>query len=336
MAPSAEDDLIATYFAPIAGAAGLGLVDDAALMTPPAGCDLVVTVDGVSQGRHFLDDPPETIARKALRVNLSDLAAKGADPLGFVLMLATPASWSVAARAAFLKPFAAALGEDARAYGCPLIGGDTIAADGPLTLAITAFGAVPKGRMVPRTGARAGDLIVVSGTIGDAALGLKLRRALEKDARGASALLSLSQAHQDYLLDAYRHPRPRNALATALRDYAHAAMDVSDGLVGDVVKMLRASGVGGVIEVEAAPLSDAARAALALDPALLRTVATGGDDYEVAACCSEAEWPALRARAEAAGVPFTPIGQAGARGEAVSVAPARWSGLLASGSFSHF
>lgn len=332
---SAEDDLIAKYFAPIAGAGGLSLLDDAALIAPPEGCELVVTVDGVSQNRHFLDDPPALIARKALRVNLSDLAAKGADPLGFVLTLALPSSWAIAQRETFLQPFAEALGEDARAYDCPLIGGDTIAIDGPLTLSITAFGAVPKGKMVPRTGAKPGDLIITSGTIGDAALGLKLRRAREGDAR-AKSLLSLSSTQQDFLLDAYLHPRPCNVLARALREHAHAAMDISDGFVGDIVKMLRASGVGGEINVEAAPLSDAARAALALDPALRRTIVTGGDDYEIAACCAEKHWPALSALAQKAGVPFAIVGRVAGEGEAISIAPAAYADLLSSGSFSHF
>ena len=164
-----EDDLIARYFAPLAGAAGLALKDDAALMTPPKGSDLVLTVDALVAGVHFFaDDPPDAIARKALRVNLSDLAAKGARPLGFLLALALPADWT----ADWLGGFAKGLGADGELYDCPLLGGDTVKTPGPLTLSITAFGAVRSGRMPARTGARPGDLLYVSGTIGDAALGL--------------------------------------------------------------------------------------------------------------------------------------------------------------------
>ena len=333
---SAEDDLIARYFAPIAGPGGLNLRDDAARIVPPDGCDLVVTVDAVSQGRHFLDDPPASIARKALRVNLSDLAAKGADPLGFVLTLALPATWDSVAREAFLAPFAEALGEDARRFECPLLGGDTIAIDGPLTLSITAFGSAPRGRMIPRTGAKTGDLIIVSGTIGDAALGLKLRRALQGDPRGAAALLALGEIDRAYLLDAYAHPRPRNGLSVALRDHVHAAMDISDGFIGDIAKMLAASGVGGEIDAAAAPLSSAAQAALALDPALRRTILTGGDDYEIAACCSGHAWPALKAIGETIGLPLTLVGRVGAAGEAIRVVPEAFANLLSSGSYSHF
>ncbi|WP_342363040.1 thiamine-phosphate kinase [Terrarubrum flagellatum] len=334
--PSAEDDFISRYFAPIAGEGGLKLKDDAALIAPPAGCELVVTTDGVSQGRHFLDDAPASIARKALRVNLSDLAAKGADPLGFVLTLALPASWDASTRDAFMRPFAQGLGEDAAAYGCSLLGGDTMAIDGPLTLSITAFGAVGKGCMVRRTGAQPGDLLVVSGTIGDAALGLKLRRAIEGDQRGATKLLGLSDEHRAFLLDAYLHPRPRNVLARALRDHAHGAMDISDGFIGDFAKMLEASGVGGVIDATAAPLSAAGQAAVALDPALQRTAVTGGDDYEIAAACSVQAWPALAKLGEQAGVPLTVIGRVGQPGESIMVEPAAFASLLSSGSYSHF
>src|SRR6476620_575844 len=169
-----EADLIARYFAPLAGPAGLGLRDDAALMRPPPGEDLVLTTDALVAGVHFFaDDPPGAIARKALRVNLSDLAAKGANPAGFLLSLALPTDW----QQDWLTKFADALSEDARRFACPLLGGDTIRSPGDLFISITALGTVPCGKMVPRTGARAGDRIFVSGTIGDAAAGLMLRRA---------------------------------------------------------------------------------------------------------------------------------------------------------------
>ncbi|MET0606136.1 MAG: thiamine-phosphate kinase [Beijerinckiaceae bacterium] len=332
---SSEHDLIARHFAPIAGPGGLKLLDDAGRISVRAGHELVVTVDGVSAGRHFLDDAPASIAKKALRVNLSDLAAKGAEPLGFVLMLAMPAAWDADRREEFLASFAAGLAEDSRAYACPLIGGDTIAIDGPLTISITAFGSVPLGRMTPRTGARPGDLIVVSGTIGDAAIGLKLRRAVEAG-EGNAPLLSLSSEHRDYLLDSYLHPRPRNALALALREHAHAAMDISDGFIGDIAKMLQASGVGGVIKANAAPLSDAAKAAIALDAVLQRTALTGGDDYEIAATCARQAWPSLRDAGEKAGLPLTIVGRVSEADAPVLVEPASLASLLSAGSFSHF
>src|SRR5947209_7857685 len=171
---SGEDRLIARYFRPLASAPGArALIDDAATFTPPADADIVLTTDAIVGGVHFFpDDPPDAIARKALRVNLSDLAAKGAKPAGFVVTLALPKGigddW--------LKGFARGLGADAKTYDCPLLGGDTVYTPGPVTISITAFGTVPKATMVKRSGARVGDHVVVTGTIGDAALGLKLRK----------------------------------------------------------------------------------------------------------------------------------------------------------------
>ena len=290
-----EDELIAHYFAPLAGPGGLGLRDDAALLAPPAGCELVVTCDAVVAGVHFFpDDPPDAIARKALRVNLSDLAAKGADPLGFLLALALPDGWTPD----WLAAFAQGLGDDARAYACPLLGGDTVRTPGPLTVSITAMGAVPAGRMVRRTTARPGDLLYVTGTIGDAALGLQVRQ-------GRLGAPSEGRAH---LLDRYLLPRPRNTLAPALRAHASAAMDVSDGLIGDCTKLLRASGVGGCIELARVPLSLAARAAIARDPALLETALTGGDDYEVLCAVPPDRAAAIEAMAVGFGVAATLVG----------------------------
>ncbi|BDV34000.1 thiamine-monophosphate kinase [Methylocystis iwaonis] len=263
-----EDELIARVFAPIAGPAALGLKDDAALIEPSPEAT-VATVDMLVAGVHFFaDDPPGAIARKALRVNLSDLAAKGAAPIGFLLSLALPADWTND----WLKAFAAGLAEDAATFAAPLIGGDTTATPGPLTISITALGRT--SRFAPRTGARAGDAIYVSGTIGDAALALALRR----DAKLAARLSPLARAH---LLDRYLLPRPRLDLVSLLRHHASAAMDVSDGLAGDLAKLCAASGVGAVVEAPTVPLSDAAREAIALAPSLFETALTGGDDYEI-------------------------------------------------------
>jgi len=214
---SGEDDLIARYFMPLASDPGaFGLIDDAAILKGSSD-DLVVTTDAIVEGVHFLpDDPPDTIARKALRVNLSDLAAKGALPAGFVLTLALHE-----ANERWLAPFAQALGEDAKHFGCPLLGGDTVSTPGPLTISITVFGRVPEGRMVRRSGALAGDVVVVTGTIGDATLGLSLLQ--HGSAQG-------SPAQQQALIARYRVPQPRSGLAEAVRDHARGAMDVSDGL----------------------------------------------------------------------------------------------------------
>src|SRR5882757_1139800 len=217
---SAEDSLIARYFKPLATDPGaFGLVDDAAVLKA-AGEDIVVTTDAIVEGVHFLpDDPPDTIARKALRVNLSDLAAKGATPAGFVLTLALRG-----ADEAWLQPFASALGEDAAQFGCPLLGGDTVSTPGPLMISVTAFGRVPAGKMVHRSGARPGERVMVTGTVGDAALGLAVLKGGKIHAAASSA------AARDHLISRYRVPQPRTALAEIVREYASAAMDVSDGL----------------------------------------------------------------------------------------------------------
>ena len=300
---SAEDRLIARYFRPLATSPGaLGLGDDAAVLAPPPGCDLVLTTDGVIAGVHFFpDDAPEHVARKVLRMNLSDLAAKGARPLGFLLSVALPAT----ADEAWIAGFAAGLGADAERYGCPLLGGDTDHTPGPISASITAFGAVPQGKMVRRSTAAAGDRVVVTGTIGDAALGVRLRRDPALAAR-----LQLSPAERDYLLQRYLLPEPRNALADAVRQHASAAIDVSDGLAGDLAKLCRASGVAAEIDVARVPLSRAARAALDADPTLLETALTGGDDYEIVLTLPPALLASLHHAAETVGVEVTEIGRA--------------------------
>jgi thiamine-monophosphate kinase len=302
---SAEDQLIARYFRPLATHPGaLGLADDAALLTPPAGCDVVLTTDGVIAGVHFFaDDPPAGIARKALRMNLSDLAAKGARPLGFLLALSLP----VATDETWIGAFAAGLGEDAERYGCPLMGGDTDRTPGPLAVSITAFGAVPHGKMVRRSTAKPGDCIVVTGTIGDAALGVLLRR----DA-GLAKRWRLTDAMTAHLKQRYLLPEPRNALADAVLQNASAAMDVSDGLAGDLAKLCRASNVAAEIEVARVPLSDAVRAAVAADAALIETAVSGGDDYEIVLTLAPANLVSFRAAAHTAGVPVTEIGRVAA------------------------
>lgn len=320
-----EDDLIARFFAPLAGPQGLGLLDDAALLTPPPGADLVLTKDALVAGVHFFaDDPPGAIARKALRVNLSDLAAKGAEPLGFLLALALPEDWT----GAWLDAFASGLGEDCAQYQCPLFGGDTVKTPGPLMVSITALGAVPHGRMARRTGVRPGDLLYVSGSIGDAALGLRLRQ-------GKAS--GLSEPHRRFLIDRYLLPQPRYALTAAMRDFAHAGMDVSDGFVGDMAKMLRVSGVGARIDMARLPMSEAARAAIAAEPDLWTIAATGGDDYEILAGVAPEHAKAFEAAASRAGAPVTCVGEATGRGEPVRFVDGDGAPIVFnSGAYSHF
>lgn len=292
-----EFDLIASLFAPMAGEGALGLLDDAAVLTPSPGMDLVITKDALVEGVHFFaDDPPASIARKALRVNLSDLAAKGAKPRGFLLALGRGARQTDE----WLAEFAVALAGDSRAYGIALLGGDTVKAKQGF-FSITAFGEVPAGRMVKRQGGKPGDLLYVSGTIGDAALGLKLR--LEPEAAWARAL---APEHRAHLLDRYLHPEPRMMLAPALLAHASAAMDISDGLVGDADKL--AAALGRDIEIAAVPLSAAVRAAVSLEPALLDVALTGGDDYEILAAVPPENAVAFENEALRSGTPVAKIG----------------------------
>lgn len=303
---SGEETFIRRHFAPLAGPGALSLRDDAALIRPPPGCDLVVTTDAVVAGVHFFaSDPAGDIARKALRVNLSDLAAKGASPLGFLLTIALP----VTIGDDFVVPFAAALGADASHFACVLLGGDTVATPGPLTISITAIGHVPSGTMVPRDGARDGDNLFVTGTIGDAALGLLV---LKDDPR----LAPLSSVHRDFLVDRYRNPQPRNALANVVRECATAAMDVSDGFAGDLTKMLGLAGLSAQIDITDVPLSVAASTAVATSPDLRQTIITGGDDYEILCTVATERTDDLRKLAAPTGVIFTCVGRT-TRGNAV-------------------
>jgi thiamine-monophosphate kinase len=324
-AGSGEDRLIARFFKPLTTVPGaLALTDDAAFITPPQSCDLVLTADMIVGGVHFLvDDPAELIARKAMRVNLSDIAAKGAAPLGFLVSLALPPgideSW--------LAGFAAGLQGDADAYRCPLYGGDTTRTPGPVTVSVTMAGTVPSGTMVKRASAKPGDKVYVTGTIGDAALGL----VMQKDAGRP-----VSDAARKHLIDRYRLPQPRNALAEAVRTHASAAMDVSDGLVGDLAKLCRVSGVAARIETVRVPFSDAARELMATDAALLETAVTGGDDYEIVCTVPAEKVSSFESAAATARVPVAAIG-AVAEGQGLDVRGPDGAPLaLHRTSFSHF
>jgi thiamine-monophosphate kinase len=297
---SPEDRLIAQYFRPLATHPGtFGFTDDCSALAPPPGHDLVLKTDGLIAGVHFFpDDPADGVARKALRVNLSDLAAKGAAPLGFLLAIALPKGFSES----WLAGFTRGLGEDAQAYGCPLLGGDTDATPGPISISIAAVGTLPHGSMVRRAGAKVGDHVFVSGTIGDAALGLLVRQ-------GKAASWNLDAALSDHLVSRYRLPQPRMALAEAVRVHASAAMDVSDGLAADLAKLCRTSAVSADIEVARVPLSAAAAQALAAAPALIEPILTGGEDYEILCAVPADAVAAFRTAASQADVAVTDIGR---------------------------
>jgi thiamine-monophosphate kinase len=283
----AEFSLIARHFRPLAGPGALHLADDAALFTPPPGRELVLSADAMVAGVHFLpDDPPATVGRKLLRVNLSDLAAKGAVPVGYLMTVSTPKDTPDA----WFAGFAAGLALDQADYGVVLLGGDTTSTPGPVSLSLTVIGHVAPGTAVLRSGARPGDEIWVTGTIGDGALGLQVALGKLADDSG-------------HLLERYRLPRPRVGLRLA--GVASAAMDVSDGLVQDLAHLCRAGGVAAEIEADAVPLSEAA---LAAGPAWLETCLTGGDDYELLLAVPAHRRAALVSEAARVGIAVTRIG----------------------------
>lgn len=323
-----ETDLIAGHFASWAGEGAFALSDDAAVLRPRPDHDIVVTVDAIVAGVHFLPgDPPASVAAKALGVNISDVIAKGAKPKGFLLSLVRPAfiddDW--------LTAFAIGLRAVSQHFACPLLGGDTTSTGGPLILSVTAFGEVPAGAMVRRAGANVGDIIAVTGTIGDAAIGLGLRLKT-----AAPALAALAPDLAGELVDRYLHPRPYLAASSLVRDYASAAMDVSDGLVGDLGKLLKTSHRGGQFSLADVPFSRAVREAIRLEPGLLEVAVTGGDDYQALFTTAPERWPALAKAAAAAQVPLSRIGHVTDRPDLTVIDKDGASVVFARGSFSHF
>ncbi len=296
MARSGEFDLIARHFAPLAAdrCGAFGLTDDAALFEVSDGAGRIVTTDSLVEGTHFLpDDPPDRVARKALRVNLSDLAAMGAAPEAYTLALQIPAERDDGWIAALAQGLAA----DQARFGVTLIGGDTVSARGPAMLTVTAIGRLDRGKPLRRNGATAGDDVYVSGTIGDGGLGLRARR-------GEAA--GLDTVQRQFAIDRYQLPEPRVALGPALVGTATACLDVSDGLVADLGHLAQASGLAAEILLDDVPRSDAAAAAM--DYRESERIAAG-DDYELLFTAPPAQRDAVAAIARTAGTPVTRIGR---------------------------
>jgi thiamine-monophosphate kinase len=299
--PVGEFERIRRFFAPLAGPGGLGLLDDAAVVDCSAGRRLVVTADAIVAGVHYLpDDPPDLVARKLLRVNLSDLAAMGARPLHYMLMTALPAALG----ADWVSEFACGLAEDQDRFGIELLGGDSVATPGPAVLSLTAIGEVEEGMEIRRDGARTGGLVWVSGTIGDAFLGLALLR-------GAHPQLTLE--YRDHLIGRFRLPEPRVDLGRRLAGIAHAMIDVSDGLIADLGHICETSGVGAVVELASLPLSPAARFITDGEPGVRVDLAAGGDDYELLFTAPASLTEAIDGLSSALGLPITRVGRIEAR-----------------------
>jgi thiamine-monophosphate kinase len=299
-----EFELIERYFAPLAAQAEgtFGLHNDAAVLPVSRGERLVTTVDTMIQGRHFLDCPPDLVAKKLLRVNLSDLAAMGAAPFGYLLASA----WPLDIEESWIARFAEGLAADQQAFGVALYGGDTTGTPGPMTLSLTAFGKVAGEAVLDRGSVKADDDFYVTGTLGEGYLGLCVLR---------SELDDLDAATREALVKRYRLPEPRLAVGRALLEegLALSALDVSDGLAADLGHLLEASGVGAEIDLPAVPISAAAQAGLAALGAPAQRLLAGGDDYELVFAAAPAQRAAIAALSERCGVPITRIGRARAQ-----------------------
>lgn len=291
-----EFEVIHRCFAPLAGAPGArGLLDDVAVLQTDG--PLVITTDAIVEGVHFLAaDPIASVAQKALRVNLSDLAAKAAKPLGYLLTL----FWPNERPALEIPEFAAGLALDQESFGLQLLGGDTVSTSGPLAVSITAFGSLQGGRAPDRRAGAAGQDLWVSGTIGDGWLGLQV----------ALGLASFPATEQAEVLQRFRTPTPRLPLAPLLRAYAAAAMDLSDGLLADAAKLASASGVSAELWLDRMPVSEAGRMFLqGRESGDRLRLASGGDDYEVLFSADPAQACDILADAEWLSLPLTRIGR---------------------------
>ncbi len=294
-----EHELIARHFAPLSrGFAGAwNLLDDVAVMSPSAGHELVIKSDAVVEGVDFDDHTPaDLIARKALRVNLSDLAAKGATPRAYLVDLIVPETTGET----WIAAFASGLAHDQVEFSVHLIGGDMSSTTGPVTVAVTALGDVPMGRIVRRGGAHPGDLIYVTGTIGDAALGLSVLR---------GELPDLDMESAAYLAGRCRLPHPRVSIGPKLLGIATASIDVSDGLVADLRHICQVSRLSAVVDAGEVPLSPAARMVVRGEGEWLAAALTGGDDYEILFTAPPTASERIQAISQACRIPVTPVGR---------------------------
>jgi thiamine-monophosphate kinase len=315
---------IARFFAPLAAPGGLGLTDDVALIEGPEGQQYALTTDAIVEGvDYFPADPPDLVARKLLRVNLSDLAAKGARPFGYLLITALTA----ARDEAWLEAFTAGLAADQAEYGIGLLGGDSSATPGPTTLAVIAIGSIAKGKAVLRSGAKPGDLIFVSGTIGDAALGLAVLK---------GELPNLNAGDRDFLIERYHLPQPRVGLGQKLVGLVNAMIDVSDGLIADLGHICAASGLAAHVRVDDVPQSPAARNALKVSQKGIATTLGGGDDYELLFTAHPDMADKIDAAMRDAGVLLTCVGEMGV-GEGVKIFDAKGKAIAIDvAGYSHF
>ncbi len=296
MKRAGEFEWIARHLAPLASENSFELKDDAALLDVPDGKQLVVTTDAILEGIHFLkQDPVGTIAQKALRVNISDIIAKGARPFAYSMALGVPDRW----QDRDMESFAAGLAADQKTYGLKLTGGDTYRSPERLGVSITMFGAVASGQYKSRMGAKPGDILVVSGTIGDGAIGLKV----------AMGELLVEEADAKALVNSYHLPNPPYALVSIIAKHASASMDISDGLLGDCRKLCEASKVSVEIEKTLIPLSPPVERSLAKDAELWPLVLAGGDDYQCLCSVPRKRWSEFQHDCSAAGVKITEIGK---------------------------
>lgn len=328
-----EFDLIGKYFRPLASAepGAMDLTDDAAVLAPREDHRLVVTMDTLVAGVHFLEfTPPHFIAGKTLRVNLSDLAAMGAEPAWYTLSLSLPDDGASIYDEGWLDSFSQALAVEQALYNITLVGGDTVATPGPLSLSVTALGWVGTGREIRRAGANPGDLIYVSGTIGDATLGLAAVRGGWPDLKPSSL---------EIITERYHLPQPRLELGQRLFGLASAAIDISDGLVQDLGHICTASGVSAALNADDIPLSDVARSLVESDPELIKSLLSGGDDYELLFSVAPEHQQSIATLSDELGLPLTAIGVIAAPDDAKGVTVIDATGramVLASTGYRHF
>ncbi len=295
MSRPGEFELIERYLAPLSGDGSFGLKDDAAWLQPPVGERLVVTHDTIIEGIHFLSgDPSQTIAQKALRVNLSDLFAKGAKPLAYTLSLGLPDGWEEET----LAHLAQGLSQDQSEYNLTLLGGDTYRSPERLCLGVSMFGMTLRGSYVSRLNAQDSEVVAVTGSIGNAALGLNV----------VQGRLTVGSDQDDWLIDRYRVPRPHGVYGELVSEFASSAMDISDGLLGDLVKLCSASDVSANVERNHIPLSDATLRAIEGDDSLWSRILSGGDDYEILMTLPRHKFDACAKAAKRHGIRFTEIG----------------------------